>query len=243
MAFVKVVEGQLIYNFAIEHLYHLCFKNLSKTLLNRARLNWGWRPGAPERVLCRRRTSPRRGSAGPARRGSAMPSGPCAAPCFLCVMLVGPLAGATRHTRVCRTAAPPSAIGHPRRPQATIGYRGCTALSPCRDFPSLTRKKAPTASRTDIKAVGSLSREHIVLRRVPLKAAAELVPLLCPETPNLLDLNSSTRWSFHSRVLSSLTSSPPELGQPRPSAPAVTPSGELPTPVLPGAARALLALR
>jgi hypothetical protein len=152
------------------------------------------------------------------------------------------LAGATRRTRVCRAVALPSAIGRLRPPQATIGYQGRTALCPCRDFPSLTRKKAPTASRTDIKAVGSLSREHTVLRRAPLKVAAELVSPLRPEPHNLLDLNSSTRWSFHSRVLSCLTYSPLGFGQPRPPAPPVTPSGELPTPVLPGAARALLAL-
>jgi hypothetical protein len=65
---------------------------------------------------------------------------------------------------------------------------------------------------------------------------------LRPESPNLLDLNSSTYWSFHNHVLSYLTSSPPELGRPRPPAPPMTPSGELPTPVLLGAARALLAL-
>jgi hypothetical protein len=147
-----------------------------------------------------------------------MPSGPCTAPCFLCMTLVGPLAGATRRTRVCWEAAPPSAIGRPRRPQATIGCRGRTALCSCRESPSLTRKKAPTASRTDIKVVSSLSHEHTVLRRAPLKAAAELVSPLRPESPNLLDLNSSTCWSFHNRVLSYLTSSPPELGQPRPPA-------------------------
>jgi hypothetical protein len=107
-----------------------------------------------------------------------VPSGPCAAPGFLCVTLVGPLAGATHHTRMCRVAATPSTIGRPRRPQATIGCRGRTALCPCRDFLSLTRKKAPTASRTDIKVVVSLSREHIVLPRAPLKAAAELLPPL-----------------------------------------------------------------
>jgi hypothetical protein len=125
---------------------------------------------------------------------------------------------------------------HPRVPG------GRAALCPCRDFPSLMRNKAPTASRTDIKAVGSLSREHTVLPRAPLKATTELVSPLHPVPPNLLDLSSNTRWSFHSRVLSCLTSSPLGLGQPQPPAPPAMPSGELPTPVLPGAARALLAL-
>jgi hypothetical protein len=38
-AFVKVVEGHLIYNFAFKHWDHFYFKNLSKTFLNSAKLN------------------------------------------------------------------------------------------------------------------------------------------------------------------------------------------------------------
>jgi hypothetical protein len=85
-----------------------------------------------------------------------------------------------------------------------------------------------------------LARAH----RAPLRAIegrCRACSPLRPEYPNFLNLNSSTRWSFHNRVLSCPTFSPPELGQRRPPAPLVTPSSELPTPVLPGAARALLA--
>jgi hypothetical protein len=37
---VKVVEGQLIYNFAIDPLVHFCFEILSNRRSNSAMLNW-----------------------------------------------------------------------------------------------------------------------------------------------------------------------------------------------------------
>jgi hypothetical protein len=108
MAFVKVVEGQLIYNFAIEHLAYLCFKILSKTQLKYSKPNFQTHPSelcSAERAVCNRRARQRRGprAVGPAQTSRSN---------GLHAVGAGALGGAsttflTHPARATRAAAPP----------------------------------------------------------------------------------------------------------------------------------------
>jgi hypothetical protein len=117
-SFGKVVEGCVIFNFAIDRKVHYSLEIHRKTILNIASANC-FHPAMPERVLARRRTCAtpaRRMRTACARRCTGGPSGPCAAPgVLLCVTLVSiwrapsgcfPLAGVPTAARHWATAPP-----------------------------------------------------------------------------------------------------------------------------------------
>jgi hypothetical protein len=83
--FVNVVEGCVIFNFAIDCKVHYSLEIQRKTILNNASANC-FHPATPERATVRRRaraTPARRTRAARAHRGTDGPSGPCATPALL----------------------------------------------------------------------------------------------------------------------------------------------------------------
>jgi hypothetical protein len=138
MPFTKVLEECKIYNFGIELLDHFCFKNLRKTLLNSVRLNWVSTLALQSARPRRRRASPRRGSAGPARRGRPWSVGPCVVepPCRTAFPA---LSFCATHPRMTRR--PPNHVAATPPP-----YLGHTVASL-----TLVRKKAPHRLAPDYK--------------------------------------------------------------------------------------------
>jgi hypothetical protein len=145
-AFVKVVEGQLIYNFGIDCLWHFSCKILSKTWSKCASSN-SFVTGLQSARPRRRRASPRRGSAGPGRRGGLPPAGPCVVGSPSPNRLPGP----TPAPRVARPAAaprrpsPPDHWGSRRTPPRVVAVP-----RPCRDHDVMVN------SRTALAIVGLL---------------------------------------------------------------------------------------
>jgi hypothetical protein len=80
--FVKVVQGCVIFNFAIDRKVHYSLEVQRKTILNIASANC-FHPTTPEHAHARRRaraTPACRTRAARARRGTGGPSGPCTVP-------------------------------------------------------------------------------------------------------------------------------------------------------------------
>jgi hypothetical protein len=116
--FVKVVEGCVIFNFAIDRKVHYSLEIQRKTILNNASANC-FHPATPERAPKQRRaraTPACRTRAARARRGTGGPSSPCAAPRVLLLVTFAsawtapsglfPLAGVPTTARHWATAPP-----------------------------------------------------------------------------------------------------------------------------------------
>jgi hypothetical protein len=134
--FLKVVEGQLIYNFGIDCLWHFSCKILSKTWSKCASSNGFGHHGAPERAPASHIAAPRLGwartprppqSAGP-RRGTPLchtaflPHSPWATRRALRCHTV-PTVPPPVHSRCCRTRSymPPYPVVHAAVPHAHAG--------------------------------------------------------------------------------------------------------------------------
>jgi hypothetical protein len=166
LAFVKVVEECVMFNFAIDCKVHFSLEIQRKSILNTASANC-FHPATPERALARRHaraTPTRRTRAARARRGTGGPIGPCAAPESNCAWrpwALGRCQVAVFHSPACQ---PPLAIwplvrrtsprlaahaarapatwltpGPPNRPSATINNRPQPLLHPRVPPPELHR--------------------------------------------------------------------------------------------------------
>jgi hypothetical protein len=201
-AFVKIVEGQLIYSFGIDCLWHFSCKKLSNCWSKGGKPKGETPLCAPSHHVAHTR---RRGTPWPARRDQPVPVGPCAVgPNCAKPTLPDLSLAATRRALTRWTAAPPHTAG------STATARLCPHPAvplpmPCEPMPSHSSDRSVThrlhlcpaikpPCRLCSRVILSFRGRHCRRRRAPLSARSLSQPTVSAPPLGHREATRATRW-------------------------------------------------